>query len=370
MPLVAHTALPTFSRLRQHGEEVLTLEKALAQDIRELHIGLLNMMPDAALEATERQFMRLVGNSNPIAQLYVHPFSLPCLPRGKEAQEYIKKYYTDFERLKADGLDALIITGANVANPSLDQEPFWEALTQVVAWATKKATSTLCSCLATHALLKHLYGIERKPLPQKQWGVYNHRIAFEGHPLLRNINTRFDAPHSRHNEITRAQLEVAGLQVLVESRLAGVHMAVSPDLFRMIYFQGHPEYDIHSLLKEYKREVLRHLNGELDEAPPYPENYFSPEAAAIADAYIEQALAAKKRGHPYPKFPEEQIMPYLDNTWGDTGKAIINNWLGLVYKVTHLKRKKLFMDHINPEDPLRLRQRLAEIVSAKNQLKL
>jgi homoserine O-succinyltransferase len=359
MPLVAHTPLPAFSRLREQGEEVLTLERALSQDIRELHIGLLNMMPDAALEATERQFMRLVGNSNPIAQFYVHPFTIPGLPRSQETQAYLKQYYTDFEQLKADGLDALIITGANVANPSLDQEPFWEPLTEIVAWAAENVTSTLCSCLATHALVKHLHQIDRQPLAQKQWGVYSHRIAYPEHPLLRNINTRFDAPHSRHNAVTRPQLEAAGLKILVESRIAGVHMAVSSDLFRIIYFQGHPEYDIHSLLKEYKREVLRYLHGERDDVPPYPENYFSPEAAVIADGFIQRALAAQKRGEALPVFPEAQFVPHLDNTWGDTGRAIVNNWLGLVYKLTHIDRKKLFMEHVDPNDPLRLRHRLS-----------
>ena len=135
MPLVAHTALPSFERLRQRGQEVLTLTRATTQDIRELHIGLLNMMPDAALEITERQFMRLVGNSNQIAQFYVHVFSLPGLERSAETQAYIDQYYTSFERVKADGLDALIITGANVANPSLDQEDFWHPLTEVIEWA-------------------------------------------------------------------------------------------------------------------------------------------------------------------------------------------------------------------------------------------
>ena len=101
MPLVAHTPLPSFDRLRRRGQEVLTLSRALSQDIRELHIGLLNMMPDSALEITERQFMRLVGNSNQIAQFYVHPFSVPGLQRSAETQAYIDQYYTTFEQVKA-----------------------------------------------------------------------------------------------------------------------------------------------------------------------------------------------------------------------------------------------------------------------------
>jgi homoserine O-succinyltransferase len=354
MPLVHHIALPTFENLRKLGQEVLQLDQAIHQDIRELHIGLLNMMPDAALRVTEQQFMRLIGSCNQIAQFYVHPFSIPGLPRSPETKKYIKSFYKNFEHLQQDGLDALIITGANISNPDLAKETFWQPLQEVITWATKNVTSVLCSCLATHALAKQLYNIDRQPLPQKRWGVYTHRIAPLKHPLLRNINTRFDVPHSRYNALTREQLENAGLTILVESPEAGVHMVVSSDLFRLVYFQGHPEYDFNSLLKEYKREVLRLMAGELDEYPPYPENYFSPEAVSIADSYKKTVLSCKKAGKPVPPFPEKEIEPHLDNTWGDTGKAIFNNWLGLVYKLTSLDRKRPFVKGINPDDPLQL----------------
>ena len=130
-------------------------------------------------------------------------------------------------------------------------------------------------------------------------------------------------------------------------------MAVSPDQIRNIYLQGHPEYHINSLLKEYKREVIRYQNDERDR-PPYPENYFSPEAKAIADAYIAEAERAKQAGNAVPDFPEDAIYSFLDNTWNDTGKAIFNNWLGLVYRLTHVDRNKLFMPGIDPENPLGL----------------
>jgi homoserine O-succinyltransferase len=352
MPLVQHSDLPTFDRLRASGHEVLSLERALHQDIRELHIGFLNMMPDAALQATERQFIRLVGGCNRIAQFFVYPFSLEGLPRSRETRDYIGRYYSRFDELRQSGLDALIITGANVARPDLDQEPFWEPLMEVVDWARSNVASTLYSCLATHATLKRFYGIERQPLPAKLWGVYSHRVANPDHPLLRDINTRFDVPHSRHNDISRAQLEQAGLSVLVDSDEGGVHMAVSPDQFRAIFFQGHPEYDTNSLLKEYKREVLRYLDGQAPEAPPIPEHYFSRAAAAIAERHLRACQRAQKAGAPLPEFPDREIEPLLDNTWGDTAKAIVNNWLGLVYQLTNLDRRRQYMDDIDPHDPL------------------
>mgnify|MGYP001212344015 CR=1 FL=1 len=352
MPLVAHNKLPTFERLKNNGDLVLSLERATKQDIRELHIGFLNMMPDAALTATEAQFIRFVGASNQIAQFYVYPFSLPALNRGAEAKAYIAEHYFSFESLAKQGLDALIITGANVSNPSLDQETFWEPLMQVVSWAEQNVASILCSCLATHALLKHHHGINRTHMGRKLWGAYSHTINRPDHPLMRDVNTRFDVPHSRYNEITKQQLEEAGLHVLVESEVAGVHLAVSPDQFRTIYFQGHPEYDAVSLLKEYKREVGRFFSGQRDSAPRYPENYFTPEARAIINQYLIEAENAAAQSNTLPPFPDAQLGALVDNTWGDTGKALVNNWLGLVYNLTSVERKEQFMVGVDPNDPL------------------
>ncbi len=357
MPLVAHSDLPTFAELGKRGHEMLSLDRAVHQDIRELHIGFLNMMPDAALQATERQFIRLVGSCNRIAQFFVYPFTLPELPRSEETREYIDRYYADFGELRAQGLDALIITGANVANPSLPQEPFWEPLVEVVNWARGNVTSILCSCLATHALLKLFHDIDRRPMPQKKWGVYSHRVQAPGHPLLREINTRFDAPHSRYNDISREQFESAGLTVLAESEAGGVHVAASGDQFRVIYFQGHPEYDFNSLLKEFKRELTRYARHEIDEPPPFPEHYFDAEAAAIARDWIDVAQRHRDSGDNELRFDDAGIETHLDNTWGDTAKAIVNNWLGLVYQTTNLDRKKQFMSGIDPDDPLGIHAR-------------
>lgn len=357
MPIVAHTSLPSFEDLRRAGQEVLSLEGALHQDIRELHIGLLNMMPDAALRVTERQFLRMVGNSNKIAQMYVHLFTVPGLQRNEETRAYIEKHYTTFDALRAEGLDALIITGANVANPALNEEPFWQPLEEVVEWASKHVTSVLCSCLATHSLLKHFHGIDRVLLPRKRWGVYEHRVTIADHPLLRDVNTRFDVPHSRNNDIDRSQFERAGLTVLAESAEGGVHLAVSADQFRVVYFQGHPEYDINSLLKEYVREANRWFAGERDDVPPYPEHYFSEAAAAVVERWWDEARTARQAGAPLPNFPEQDVLRLLDNTWGDSGKVFFNNWLGAVYKLTHRDRDKVFDDGVDPQDPLGLLKR-------------
>ena len=338
MPLVAHTRLPTFQRLAEEGEEILQHDRACHQDIRELHIGLLNMMPDAALQSTERQFMRLVGSCNRIAQFHVHPFSFPEVERSPEARDYINDYYEDFQDIKAQGLDALIVTGANPKNKDITHETFWQPLTEALDWARENVTSVLCACLATHATLKYFHSIDRVPMRHKRWGVFPHSLNERSHPLVRNINTRFDVPHSRWNDISKAQLQQVGIHVLAESAEAGVHLAVSEDLFRFVYFQGHPEYDRNSLLKEYKREVLRYLHGELETFPPYPENYFSPQILQMLENFRQQALVERDPSL-VQYFPEEQVQALVDNTWSDTGKSVVNNWVGLVYQLTHRDRR-------------------------------
>ncbi len=350
MPLVAYNDLPTFQRLKEEGRTVLSAQRAQTQEIRQMHIGLLNMMPDSALQATERQFFRLVGESNQIAQLYVHPFTLPEISRDADTTAYIKQHYTTFEALKAEGLDALIITGANIANPDLTQAPFWEPLQEIMGWAWDNVTSTLCSCLATHAVMQFRYHERRQPLGKKLWGVYGHRVLNRTHPLVRGVNTVFNVPHSRFNAISQEQFERAGLQVLANSPEAGAHIAVSPDGFRLICFQGHPEYDTISLYKEYTREVGRYVAGERKIYPPVPVRYFSKPLQKSFGAY-KAALQNGER--PAPPFDDTMMREALENSWRDSARSIIANWIGLVYQTTHVERAKQFMDGINPMNPLK-----------------
>ena len=355
MPLVAHNDLPSFARLREDGLRVLEPGNAHQQDIRELHIGLLNMMPDAALGATERQFFRLIGESNPIAQFYVHPFTLDALPRSESAREHIDRFYDSFDQVKREGLDALIITGANVIGADLTRELFWQPLIEVADWAYENVTSTLCSCLATHAVLEFRYGQKRVRRERKKWGVFRHRVIAPEHPLVADINSRFDVPHSRWNSVGREQFEAGGLRVLV----AGddddfVHLATSRDGFRSVFFQGHPEYDTISLLKEYKRDVNLFLQGELEDYPPMPEHYFTTFNAAVLREYRDRILLAREAGREDPEFPEHLVLPHLQNTWQDTASAVVGKWIGLIYQVTHVDRRLPFMDGVDPGNPLGL----------------
>ncbi|MCG8428475.1 MAG: homoserine O-succinyltransferase, partial [Chromatiales bacterium] len=191
-------------------------------------------------------------------------------------------------------------------------------------------------------------------LDDKRWGVFPHRVVNRTHPLVHDVNTRFDVPHSRYNEVYREQFEEAGLQVLVESEESGVHLAVSNDGFRMVFFQGHPEYETISLLKEFKREVLRYIAGERKDYPPFPDHYFEARERAILNEYRLRLEAALENDTEQPPLPEHLLMEYIDNTWHDTAEGIVGNWMGLVYQITHRERKRPFMEGIDPNNPLGL----------------
>lgn len=350
MPLVAHRPLESLQRIREEGHEVLDIERARHQDIRELHIGLLNMMPDGALQATERQFLRLISSSNRIAQFYVHLFTIDGVPRSADMQRYIRANYENFADIAREGLDGLIITGTNPIHSDLNDEPYLPAMSEVLSWADNNVASVLYSCLASHVAFKHFYGIDRRPLAEKLFGVYEHRVQARNHPLLFNVNTRFDMPHSRKNDVSADALHAHGLPVLVQGAESGVAIATSPDGFRHIYLQGHPEYDHYSLLKEYQRDLFAYLEGSLPRPPRPPAHYFPPESEHILADY----LRGEQREFPYQILTES-----LDNTWRDTAKAIFANWLGLIYQLTHYDRSKQYMDGIDAKDPLGL-QKAAE----------
>lgn len=348
MPIVKRSDLPTYDRLIKEGRPVLPTDRALTQEIRELHIGFLNIMPDAALEATERQWFRLIGESNRVAQIYIHPFTLPVFERGKEAQDHISRHYDTFAKLQDEGLDALIVTGANEeTNPHVSEIETWGPLKEVLEWAYDNVTSTICSCLASHALMTYNHGQKPSWRDTKRWGVFPHRVHDRSHKLVRGMNTKFDIPHSRFSEITRQQFDDAGMITIVESKEAGVHMAVSKDGFRQICLQGHPEYDTMSLLKEYKRDVGWYQEGMVEEYSPFPTNYFGPKAQAILNEIKERILKGEK-----VEFPEKEIEKLLENTWADSARSMISSWIGHVYQTTNMNRQKQFMDGVDPNNPL------------------
>lgn len=323
MALVAHSSLPAFDTMKSEGVAVARPSGAVGRPT--LAVGLLNLMPDAALRATDRQFIRLVSAVADEMDVWVYPFTVAADHRGEDARRHIEDHYATFNQVKGQGLDALIVTGANPAQDRLEREAFWSGLGEVLDWATTEVGSILCSCLATHAVLQKYRGMTRKRLPEKRWGVYSHHRLMD-HPLLDGLGERVEAPHSHWYDVTREEFESVGLTVVLESEEAGVHMAVDDDDF-YVFFQGHPEYDLVSLLKEYRRELGRFWRGERDNYPPVPEHYFSDDAIKRLIEYRPVLEEARRRGIQPPRLDESELLPKESHTWNDEGKVIYRNWL-------------------------------------------
>ena len=311
--------------------------EASRDNLPSLRVGLLNLMPDAALRATDRQFIRLVAAHGERANLFVYPFSLATERRSAEAQAHIGLHYSTFSELRDSQLDALIITGANPFHVDLANEEFWPGLVGVIDWAIEGVQSTLCSCLATHAVIRHLKGIDRTLLPQKRWGVYSHEHVSD-HYLLDGLETPVEAPHSHHFNLTPEEFEAAGSRVLVSGNEAGVHMAVSDDETRFVFFQGHPEYDPISLLKEYKREIGRFVEGGRTDYPPFPEHYFNKSEQVSLDGYREDVVVAMSKGQGLSEFPESAMSIARDRSWSTAGRQIFRNWLSEVERRKQIKQ--------------------------------
>ncbi len=327
MPLAAHRDLPAFALLRREGGRVL----GGADPLPRLNIGLLNLMPDAVLTATERQWMRLCSGFDG-AVSYVYPCSPDAHERSAAAQAHIARYYDTLVTVRERNLDLLIVTGANPRSADITHETFWQPMLDMVVWARQCACPVVCSCLATHAVVKALYGIDRRRLPEKCWGVYTHSLLEPTHPLVQNIDAGWHAPHSHLYGVTRRQLEDAGICVLAEGIEAGVYVAVSRTPLEFLFLQGHPEYDANSLLKEFKREVRRFDDDLIAEFPRVPEHCFGADALeAIAELRVA-SVDAKTHGGPAPSFPEALLEGGVRNVWRTTGGQLFGNLLRLIHE--------------------------------------
>jgi homoserine O-succinyltransferase len=293
---------------------------------RPLKVGLLNMMADGALRATERQFRRLLGADAGQDGPRLLMFSLPELDRGAAARAHVEANYLSFEAVRQRGLDALIITGVNVSDPRLDTQPFWEPLIRVFLWAEREVPAVLCSCLATHAVLQFHFGQKRSPLPDKLWGVFRQEVTASDHPLTRHLPRWVDVPHSRHNDLAAEQFAAAGLEVLIQGGQGGVHLAASADR-RLTVMQGHPEYDSISLLKEYGREVGRCLSGERGDYPPLPVNYLDREGTDLLLAGRRRFKAGQGAAGAGADFPEAEVAGHVLNRWAGPAATCFTNWL-------------------------------------------
>jgi len=294
-------------------------------DARRLTIGLVNNMPDPALQATERQFVALLGAAADGLTVRLTPYALPDIPRTDWGRDYVTRFYSPIDDLWDSRLEGLIVTGTEPRSPNLKDEPYWGSLTRVLEWAEHNTHSAVWSCLATHAALLHLDGIDRRPLGEKRFGIFDcERVS--DHPLTADAPARLRMPHSRWNEIPEDALTSCGYRVLTRSDAAGVDAFVKQRKSLFVFFQGHPEYEAHTLMLEYRRDIRRFLLQERDTYPAMPQGYFDDATVEALTALQARALA-DRREEVLADFPTALAAGTVTNTWRTTATRVYRNWL-------------------------------------------
>lgn len=264
MPIKIPNDLPAKEILTQENIFVMDEDRAFHQDIRPLKILLLNLMPTKIV--TETQILRLLGNSPLQVEVeFLHPQSYTS---QNTPQEHLIAFYKTFPQVKDEKFDGMIITGAPVEQMPFEEVAYWEELKEIMDWSVHHVTSTIHLCWAAQAGLYHHYGIPKYPLEEKMFGVFSHVVTKKNVKLLRGFDDIFYAPHSRHTENRREDVErIPELEVLAESDIAGMYIIATRD-GRQIFITGHAEYDPLTLKAEYERDISKGLKVNI------PRNYF------------------------------------------------------------------------------------------------
>ena len=302
MPIVIPQDIPAYSVLKEENIFVMNSERAYSQDIRPLEIAILNLMPTKV--ETETQFMRLLSNS-PL-QVNVTLIYTKSYKSKNTAAAHLDRFYKSFDDIKNRHFDGMIITGAPVETLPFEEVKYWNELKKIFDYADRNVTSTIYICWGAQAALYYYYGIEKRLLPEKLFGIFPHKKFLEQHdPLLKGIDDVFNVPHSRHATVWEEDVDKVGdLIRLSHSDYTGLSIAKSKDN-KKIFLTGHMEYDRDTLKKEYERDLAKGLPIKP------PANYFTDETCTAVNV-----------------------------TWTSAANLFYTNWLNYyVYQVTpyHLK---------------------------------
>jgi homoserine O-succinyltransferase len=255
MPVRIPDDLPARSELASENIFVMPNDRAAHQDIRPLRIAVLNLMPTKMV--TETQLLRLLGNS-PL-QIDVTFIRMGSHESKNTPTEHLDAFYEPLDRVLGERFDGLVVTGAPVETLPFEEVDYWDELVALMDWSRSSVWSTLHICWGAQAGLYHHFGVPKRPMAEKMFGIFQHRALDLTEPLLRGFDEVFLAPHSRHTEVRREDIEsVPGLKLLAVSERAGVYMAASDD-GRMVFVTGHPEYDRLTLKAEYLRDLAKGL---------------------------------------------------------------------------------------------------------------
>lgn len=288
-----------------------------------LEIGLVNNMPDGAFAATERQFARVLGANDPDCRVRLHRFCLPEIARRDVAATRFAEHYLPWERLFEWPLDGLVVTGSEPRTEDLRDEAYWPSLRRLTDWAQHHTRSTIWSCLAAHATVLHLHGIERVRLERKLSGVFRRSCTSAAAQL--GLGEGSPVPHSRLNGLPHAELVRRGYQVAATIVGGEVDSFMLDARSRFVFVQGHPEYEPGTLAEEYLRDVRRHLSGRRPSPPPVPANYFT--AAAAERLHM---LSARPRSAPPDQVMaefEKLAVPPTQACWRASAADFYGAWL-------------------------------------------
>ena len=264
MPIKIPNSLPAREILEGENIFVMTEYRAIHQDIRPLRLLILNLMPTKI--STETQLLRKFSNT-PL-QTQVELLQTVSHNAQNVDRSHLESFYTSFDQIKDKYYDGLVITGAPVENLDFEEVDYWQELCQIMDWSKTHVHSTLHICWGAQAGLYYHYGIPKYSLPQKVFGVFDHKVLKPSSPLFRGFDDRFYAPHSRHTEVLEEDIrKVPELEVLAVSDEVGV-FAVKTENSRQFFFLGHLEYDRDTLGQEYRRDVSRGLDIQV------PRHYF------------------------------------------------------------------------------------------------
>lgn len=264
MPIKVSENLPAKKILEDENIFIMDEARALRQDIRPLKIAILNLMP--LKEDTEVQLMRCLSNT-PL-QVDITFLTTMSYVGTNTAASHLDRFYLTFQDVEQERFDGLIITGAPVEQMEFEDVAYWEELTKIMDWSKEKVTSTLHICWGAQAGIYHHYGIQKRDLEHKLFGIYNHTVLHRKEPLMRGFDDSFYAPHSRYTTVKQEEIEACNeLTIVAQSEEAGVFAVVGRE-GKHIFLFGHPEYDRMTLDKEYKRDVAKGITIEL------PKNYY------------------------------------------------------------------------------------------------
>lgn len=297
MPIKIDNQLPARHSLELENIFVMPENRAMTQDIRPLHIIILNLMPTKV--ETETQILRLLSNT-PL-QVDVELLQVKSHVAKNVSQEHMLKFYKTFDDVKNRKFDGMIVTGAPVEMMPFEEVDYWDELCEIFDWAKTNVYSTYNICWGAQAALYYKYGVPKHMLDEKLFGVFKHRPLDLYHPLLRGFSDVYYVPHSRHTETRREDIaEVKDLQILSYSDEAGVHL-ISDMACRNFFCTGHSEYDSDTLAKEYFRDLKKGMNIKM----------------------------------PYNYFPDNDPRKTPPITWRGVGSLLFQNWLNyFVYQRT------------------------------------